>query len=130
MLLSHHGYYLSALFPGVYGTCASTVTARNTGVSSQPCTAQAQPLTSQTEEVFPGCHVLLHLSGPFMAVGCRGTVPPSRTRPRCSSRCHATLPACRGLLTQPGAVLPHQPLLFDRMLNLMTLLPWHEELNG
>lgn len=131
---SHHGYHLWVLFPGVYGICASTVTTRNTQVTSQPCTAQTQPLTSQTEEAFPSCHLLLHtfnhLSGPFMAVGCRGMVPLSRTCPCCSSPCHTTLPACCGLLMQPRAVLPHQPLLFDRMLNLMTLLPWHEELNG
>ena len=42
----------------------------------------------------------------------------------------ATLPARRGPLMQPRVVPPYKLLLFDRMVNLMTLLPWHEELNA
>lgn len=42
----------------------------------------------------------------------------------------ATLPAHRGSLMQPRVVLPYKLLLFDRMVNLMVSLPWHEELNG
>jgi len=40
-----------------------------------------------------------------------------------------TLSLHQGPLMQPRVVLPDKLLLFDRMVNLMTLLPWHEELN-
>lgn len=48
----------------------------------------------------------------------------------CCGSC-ARIPTHRcGSLMRPRVVLPCKLLLFDRMVNLMTLLPWYEKLNG